>query len=188
MKKWFGIVSLLLIIALLVPAYAQPDDKPVIGILQFVQHAALDAAREGFLVGLKEEGFVNGENVTIQYENGQAAQDINASIADRFIADKVDLLPGIATPSVLALAAKTDTIPILGTAVTDFVVARLVESNEAPGTNVSGTTDMNPIAEQIDMVSAWCRKRRPWVFCLQATKSTPRPRRKSLRLKPKRWG
>ena len=151
MKKWFGIVSLLLVIALMVPAYAQPADKPVIGILQYVQHAALDAAREGFLAGLKEEGFVDGENVTIQYENGQAAQDINDSIADRFVADGVDLLLGIATPSVMALAAKTDTIPILGTAVTDYVAARLVESNEAPGFNVSGTTDMNPIAEQIAM-------------------------------------
>lgn len=151
MKKWFGIVSLLLVMALLVPAYAQPSEKPVVGILQYVQHAALDAAREGFLAGLKEEGFIDGENITIQYENGQAAQDINDSIADRFVADNVDLLLGIATPSVMALAAKTDTIPILGTAVTDYVAARLVESNEAPGFNVSGTTDMNPIAEQIAM-------------------------------------
>ena len=151
MKKWFGIVSLLLVIALMVPAYGQPADKPVIGILQYVQHAALDAARDGFLAGLKEEGFVDGENIMVQYENGQAAQDINDSIADRFVADGVDLLLGIATPSVMALAAKTDSIPILGTAVTDYVAARLVESNEAPGFNVSGTTDMNPIAEQIAM-------------------------------------
>jgi ABC-type uncharacterized transport system substrate-binding protein len=53
MKKWFGIVSLLLVMALLVPAYAQPADMPVVGILQYVQIAALDAAREGFLAGLK---------------------------------------------------------------------------------------------------------------------------------------
>ncbi len=85
-----------------------------------------------------------GESVTIDYQNGQADQSTNASIADKFVADQVDLMLGIATPAVLALAGKTDSIPILGTAVTDYVEARLVKSNEAPGFNISGTTDMNP--------------------------------------------
>ncbi|HSK67705.1 MAG TPA: ABC transporter substrate-binding protein [Candidatus Limnocylindria bacterium] len=149
MKQWLRIVSLVLALALVAPAALAQADKPVIGILQFVQHAALDAAREGFIAGLEAEGFRDGENVIIVYENGQASQDINASIADRFIADGVDLVLAIATPSVLAVAGKTETIPILGTAVTDYVSARLVQSNEAPGFNVSGTTDMNPVADQI---------------------------------------
>ena len=77
MKKMVSLVSLLLALALLLPAYAAPEaDKPLIGILQFVQHPALDAAREGFLAGLAEEGFTDGVNVTIDYQNGQAAQDI----------------------------------------------------------------------------------------------------------------
>ncbi len=154
MKKLLTlVVSLMLAAALLVPGYALGEgDRPLIGILQFVQHPALDAAREGFLAGLAAEGFVDGENVTVDVQNGQAAQDICASIADKFIADGVDLVLGIATPAVLAVAGKTDTIPILGTAVTDYVGANLVKSNEAPGFNVSGTTDMNPVAEQIAMV------------------------------------
>jgi putative ABC transport system substrate-binding protein len=69
-----------------------------------------------------------------------------------FVADKVDLALGIATPAVLALAGRTDSIPILGTAVTDYVAAKLINSNEAPGLNVSGTTDMNPVAEQIALL------------------------------------
>ncbi len=154
MKKLLTLVlSLILAAALLVPGYALGEgEKPLIGILQFVQHPALDAAREGFLAGLAAEGFVDGENVTIDYQNGQAAQDICASIADKFIADGVDLVLGIATPAVQAVAGKTDSIPILGTAVTDYVAANLVSSNEAPGFNVSGTTDMNPVADQIAMV------------------------------------
>lgn len=153
MKRMTGMIALLLVAALLIPAtVAVSEEKPVIGILQYVQHPALDAAREGFIEGLKEEGFVDGENITIDYKNGQAAQDIVASIADNFVADKVNLLLGIATPAVLALAGKTETIPILGTAVTDYVSAKLVESNEKPGFNVSGTTDMNPVAEQIAMI------------------------------------
>ncbi len=149
MKKRFAILSLLLALVLVLPAYAQ--ELPLVGILQYVQHPALDAAREGFIQGLKEEGFVDGETVRLDYQNGQGSQDINASIADSFIASKADLMLGIATPSVQALAGKTETIPILGTAVTDYVAAKLVKSNEAPGFNVSGTTDMNPVADQIQM-------------------------------------
>ena len=153
MKRKTGMIALLLVAALLIPTTAViSEEKPVIGILQYVQHPALDAAREGFIEGLKEEGFVDGENITIDYKNGQAAQDIVSSIADGFVADGVDLMLGIATPAVLALAGKTETIPILGTAVTDYVSAKLVESNEAPGFNVSGTTDMNPVADQIALI------------------------------------
>ena len=153
MKRIKHLLPLLLAIALVVPFFAFAGEKvPVVGILQYVQHGALDAAREGFLKGLEEEGYVPGESVTIDYQNGQADQSTNASIADKFVADQVDLMLGIATPAVLALAGKTDSIPILGTAVTDYVEARLVKSNEAPGFNISGTTDMNPIKDQIAMI------------------------------------
>ena len=152
MKRMKTLLAALLVLALLLPGLSLAEDKPVVGILQYVQHPALDAAREGFLKGLADAGFVDGQNVTVIYENGQASQDICASIADKFVADKVDLMLGIATPAVLSLAGKTDTTPILGTAVTDYVGARLANSNEAPGFNVSGTTDMNPVADQIRLI------------------------------------
>ena len=152
MKRMKVFTAALLALALLLPGLALAEDKPVVGILQYVQHDALDAAREGFLKGLADAGFVDGEQVTVVYENGQASQDICASIADKFVADKVDLMLGIATPAVLALAGKTDVTPILGTAVTDYVGARLAKSDEAPGFNISGTTDMNPVADQIKLI------------------------------------
>lgn len=151
MKKLLSALILLLILTLALPAVAA-DKMPLVGILQLVQHPALDAAREGFIKGLADAGFTDGDNVKLDYHNGQGSQDIMASIADQFVAAPVDLALAIATPAVQALAGKTESIPILGTAVTDFVQAKLVESNEHPGFNVSGTSDMNPVAEQIDLI------------------------------------
>ena len=151
MKKLLTALILLLILTLALPA-AAADKTPLVGILQLVQHPALDAAREGFIKGLADAGFTDGDNVKLDYHNGQGSQDIMASIADQFVAAPVDLALAIATPAVQALAGKTESIPILGTAVTDFVQAKLVESNEHPGFNVSGTSDMNPVAEQIDLI------------------------------------
>lgn len=151
MKKLLSALILLLILTLALPAMAA-DKTPLVGILQLVQHPALDAAREGFIKGLADAGFTDGDNVKLDYHNGQGSQDIMASIADQFVAAPVDLALAIATPAVQALAGKTESIPILGTAVTDFVQAKLVETNEHPGFNVSGTSDMNPVAEQIDLI------------------------------------
>ena len=142
-------LSLCLMSAL--PAMAAPD-MPLIGIVQIVNHDALDAAREGFVRVLAEEGYVDGQSITIDYRNAQGNQDTLASIADYFVGAKADMILAIATPSALAVAGKTETVPILGTAITDYESAKLVESNEHPGYNVSGTTDMNPVAEQIALI------------------------------------
>ncbi len=128
------------------------DAKPTIGIIQYVEHAALDDAREGFLAALADQGLVADENVAIDYQNAQGDAANLSTIGDRLIAKGVDLILAIATPAAQSVAAKTTEIPILGTAITDYVAARLVNSAEAPGTNVSGTTDMNPIEEQIDLL------------------------------------
>ncbi len=126
--------------------------KKQIGIIQYVEHIALDSAREGFVNALSDNGYVEGQNITIDVQNAQADQSNLSTISDRFVSNKVDLVLGIATPAVQSIAGKTTDIPILGTAVTDYVVAKLVDSNESPGGNVSGTTDMNPIKEQIDLL------------------------------------
>lgn len=75
------------------------------------------------------------------------------SIAQRFVADRDDLVLAIATPAAQAMANATKDIPILGTAITDYVQAKLVKSDEKPGTNVSGTTDMNPVEKQVDLIT-----------------------------------
>jgi len=134
------------------PAAPATEEQAAIGIIQYVEHSALDAAREGFIAALADNGYVDGENITIDVQNAQADQSNLATISDRFVSNNVDLILAIATPATQAIAGKTTEIPILGTAVTDYEVARLVDTNEVPGVNVSGTTDMNPINEQIDLL------------------------------------
>ena len=123
-----------------------------IGISQYVEHPALDSAREGFIDGLKEAGFEEGKNILIEIENAQADFATALSIANKFVSDKMDLILAIATPSAQSAAKVTKEIPIVITAVTDPVAAELVKSLENPGTNVTGTTDMNPIKEQLALL------------------------------------
>ncbi|MCF6097330.1 ABC transporter substrate-binding protein [Thermovorax subterraneus] len=123
-----------------------------IGISQFVEHPALDAARNGFIDGLKEAGFEEGKNVTFVIENAQGDFPTAQTIANKFVGEKVDMILAIATPSAQAAANATKDIPILITAVTDPVAAGLVKSLEKPETNVTGTTDMNPVKEQLELL------------------------------------
>ncbi|KXG78757.1 hypothetical protein AN618_00950 [Fervidicola ferrireducens] len=123
-----------------------------IGISQFVEHPALDAARDGFIDGLKEAGFEEGKNVTFVIENAQGDFPTAQTIANKFVGEKVDMILAIATPSAQAAANATKDIPILITAVTDPVAAGLVKSLEKPETNVTGTTDMNPVKEQLELL------------------------------------
>ena len=120
-----------------------------IGVIQLTEHVALDAARDGFIDALVEAGF-NRENIDVQNAQGEIPKC--ATIATKFVNDKVDLILAVATPAAQAAAQATTEIPILATAVTDFVSAGLVNSDEVPGGNVSGTSDMNPIEEQADLL------------------------------------
>lgn len=130
----------------------KPEGGYKIGTIQLMTHVALDQSYMGFVQYFEDHGYVNGDNITITYQNGQGETTNLSTIADQYIGDNVDLIFAIATPSAQAAAGKTSTIPIIGTAITDFAEAGLVDSNENPGTNVSGTTDMNPIEEQIDLL------------------------------------
>jgi len=151
MKKLISIfIALLLLFT--VAGCEKKSDVIEIGIIQIIEHAALDAAREGFIDALKDNGYEEGKNIKIDYQNAQGDTNNLSTISDRFVSNKVDMVLAIATPSAQAIAGKTTTIPILATAVTDFVTAKLVESDEKPGGNVSGTSDMNPIEEQLDLM------------------------------------
>lgn len=137
----------------------QPAEKPAaeaktfkIGISQFVEHPALDAARKGFIDGMKELGYEEGKNVEYLVENAQADSATCQTIANKFKQDKVDLILAIATPNAQAAANVVKDIPIVITAVTDPVSAGLAESLEKPGKNITGTTDMNPVEEQVALV------------------------------------
>ena len=157
MFKKVGLV-VLLVVALLFTgcggSTAENNDGEVakIGILQLVEHPALDAAREGFLDGLKEAGLEEGKNIQVDYQNSQNDKSNLQTMAKKLVTDKNDLILAITTDAAIVLANETQEIPILITAVTDPLEAKLVESMEKPSTNVTGTTDMNPIDEQLDLI------------------------------------
>lgn len=124
-----------------------------IGVNQLIEHAALDAAYKGFVDGLAEAGYVDGDKIKIDYQNAQGDQANANTIAQKLVNDENDLILAIATPAAQAVANATKDIPILVTAVTDPASSGLVASNEAPGGNVSGTSDLNPVKEQIDLLN-----------------------------------
>lgn len=123
-----------------------------IGIVQLAEHPALDACYTGFVDGLTEAGLIDGENLTLDYQNAQNEQVNCATIASKFVNDKDDLIYAIATPAAQAVANLTKDIPILVSAVTDPASAKLVKSNELPETNVSGTSDLTPCEAQIKLL------------------------------------
>jgi len=131
--------------------------KYKIAISQYVEHPALDATREGILAALKDAGIVEGENLTLDFENAQADATNNLSIAQKIAADDNDLVLAIATPSAQAVvqSMKNDT-PILFAAVTDPLDAKIVTDLEHPGGNVSGASDTNPeaITRLMDYIAA----------------------------------
>ena len=132
---------------------AAPEKKMVkVGIVQLVEHSALDAANKGFVDGMAANGYKEKENVTYDRQNAQADQSNLQNIAQRFVSGKMDLICAIATPAAQTMANATKDIPIVGTAITDYAEAKLVAANKEPKGNVTGTTDMNPIKEQVDLM------------------------------------
>lgn len=124
-----------------------------IGIVQFAEHGSLDNCREGFLEGLAEEGFKEGENVAIDYQNARADIAVANQIAQSFVSGKSDLLLGIATPAAQSAynAAMDKDIPVVFSAVSDPVSAGL--SDEAGlGSGITGTADRLPVEAQLQMI------------------------------------
>ena len=124
-----------------------------IGISQFITHQSLDATREGFVDELAKQGYVEGENIEIDLQNAQGEQR-NLKTISQQLAESSDVVLAIATPSAQSLANTTQTTPVIFSAVTDPVSAKLVESREHPGGNVTGTSDQSSdaILTQINLI------------------------------------
>ena len=124
-----------------------------IGISQFITHQSLDATREGFVDELAKQGYVEGKNIEIDLQNAQGEQR-NLKTISQQLAESSDVVLAIATPSAQSLANTTQTTPIIFSAVTDPVSAKLVESREHPGGNVTGTSDQSSdaISTQINLI------------------------------------
>lgn len=136
-------------------ASSAKDDKVyTIGISQFAEHGSLDNCKEGFLKGLKEEGFTEGKNLKIKFANANADMATASQIAEGFVADKVDMICAIATPSAQQAynAAMSTDIPVIYTAVTNPVAAELATDDKKPVGNVTGTSDELPVEAQLKMI------------------------------------
>ena len=131
---------------------APSDAAFKIGVLQLTEHPALDAANKGFVAAVEEAGI----GAKINQQNAQNDQSACQTIASKLVNDGVDLIFAIATPAAQAVAGAVENagleIPVVGSAITDFAASGLVKDNDAPGGNVTGTSDMNPVVDQIDLL------------------------------------
>ena len=159
MKKWMKMTASMMAAAMALTACGGNDaaknsddagEKYTVGIIQQLEHPALDAATEGFKDKLTE--LLGEENVTFDYQNAQGEQTNCTTIATKFVSNQVDLIMANATTALQAAAAATGDIPIVGTSVTDYKTAGVVDSNEAPGRNVTGVSDLAPIDQQIALL------------------------------------
>lgn len=126
------------------------NDFYLVGISQLIQHKALDAATQGFKDALTE---TLGDQVRFDYQNAQGDPNTAASIANGFVASKVDLILANATPALQAAATATADIPVLGTAITEYGVALGIEDFQGTvGGNISGTSDLAPLDQQAKMI------------------------------------
>ncbi|SHG00426.1 ABC transporter substrate-binding protein [Ornithinibacillus halophilus] len=164
MKKWLQLTVLALISILVLAACGSDDtndnsegndggEKYVVGASQIVEHPSLDNAYEGFKAAIEEAGL----NVDFKFESAQNDQNNVKPISDGFVADGVDLIFANSTPSALGALEATDEIPILFTSVTDAVDAKLVESMDQPGENITGVLDLHPdaINETVNFIETY---------------------------------
>ena len=162
MKTTKKVIAVLIAVAIICGAFAacggnegKDDGKYTIGIVQLVEHVALDAATQGFMDAVKAE--LGEENVTFDFQNGQNDANTCATIANQFVSNNVDLIMANATPALQAAAAATGEIPILGTSVTEYGVAlEIKDFNGTIGGNISGTSDLAPLDKQAEMITQWC--------------------------------
>ncbi|MEG0413232.1 MAG: ABC transporter substrate-binding protein [Comamonas sp.] len=148
-KSWAPLGAVALAIASMTGAHAA--DKSV-AVTAIVEHPALDAVRDGVQAALKAEGFESGKNLKWQYQSAQGNTGTAAQIARKFVGDKPDAIVAIATPSAQAVVASTKSVPVVFSAVTDPVIAKLVPSWEASKTNVTGVSDLLALDKQMNLV------------------------------------
>ena len=160
MKKALALICVaMMVLGMTACAPAQSNEtnneKFVIGICQFLPHPALDKATEGFIAAV-EEG-LGKDNVEFDLQNAAGEASNCTTIVNGFVASKVDLIMANATPAVAAAYNATETIPILGTSVTEYGVALGIENfSGTVGANVSGTSDLADLEKQAQMVIDWC--------------------------------
>jgi len=168
-KVLFG--ALALAFAISSPVYAQQKS---VAITAIVEHPALDAVRDGVKEALAAAGYEDGKNLKWQYQSAQGNTGTAAQIARKFVGDKSDVIVAIATPSAQAVAAATKDIPLVFSAVTDPVAAKLVPSMQPSGTNITGVSDALELDKQIELIKRVAPAAKRVGMC-------------STRVRPTRW-
>jgi len=150
-KSLFGAVSMLaLMVGLVTPVGAA--DK-TLKITAIVEHPALDAVRKGIKDELAEQGYEAGKNLSWEFQSAQGDVGTAGQIAKKFVGDNPDVIVAIATPSAQAVvAAARGSVPVVFTAVTDPVAAKLITNPDRPGANVTGVTDLSPLGAHLDLI------------------------------------
>lgn len=149
------VIILLFIVCLFTLSACGRNEKTKIGILQISTHDALDSARTGIIESLEKNGYIDGDNIEIIYRNPEGDDNI-LTANSTYLVRNCDLVFAIATPAATALQSAAIlegiNVPIIFTAVTDPITASLITSNEKPDGNITGTNDMNPIEDQIELL------------------------------------
>lgn len=148
MKKRFLVAALFALASFTVAHAAQPR----VAVTAIVDHSALDAVRKGVSDELAADGYVLGKSLQLEYQSAQGNPGIAAQIARKFVGDRPNVIVAVATPSAQAVVAATREIPVVFSAVTDPVAAKLVRSWEASGTNVTGVSDLSPLNKHLDLI------------------------------------
>lgn len=157
-KRLYG--TLILLFAFLIFAFFYVGHQentahnkiPKVGVLQLLSHPALDQINQGLDDTLEKNGYKNGKNIQIIFQNAQGDQSNLRTISKQFVQDNVDVAVGIATPSVQSLKNATSTIPIVMGAVTDPKGFGIVPSNTHPGGNITGVSDQAPLDDQLKLM------------------------------------
>lgn len=149
--SWAPLGALALAISAIAGGAHAADEKSV-AVTAIVEHPALDAVRDGVQAALKEAGYEAGKNLKWQYQSAQGNTGTAAQIARKFVGDKPDAIVAIATPSAQAVVAATKTVPVVFSAVTDPVAAKLVPSWEPSKNNVTGVSDLLALDKQMELV------------------------------------
>ncbi|GFZ27752.1 tryptophan ABC transporter substrate-binding protein [Lactobacillus corticis] len=155
MKRMYTLIALLfcyLAFAFFHEQQTTTTNKPVIGVLTLMHHQALDEIYRGFRHELAKEGYQNGKNVQLEYQNAQGDQSNLKTMAQKLVNEQANVLVGITTPAAQALASSTKKIPIVLGAVTNPKTAGLVENNQRPGANITGVSDQAPIKAELELV------------------------------------
>jgi len=132
--------------------FAATAQEVKVGVTSIVEHPALDAARDGVKQALEEAGYKDGENYQFIFQSAQNRQPTAVQIAQKYVGDKVDVIVAIGTPSAQAAANATKDIPVVFSAITDPVAAGLMSNLEKPDANVTGVSDMTPVAEHVRLI------------------------------------